>query len=118
MAPGLYQLELTSINKNPTCYKNQNNPSCIDHILTNSPKSFFKTETVSKGLSDFHKLFLSVFKLHFSKVKAKKILYRSFRDFNEDNFNRNLQNRLAAESVQEYVPFEKIFLEVLTNMCH
>ena len=34
--------ELTSINRNPTCYKNLNNPSCIDHILTNSPKIFFK----------------------------------------------------------------------------
>ena len=30
----LYQYELTSINKNPTCYKNPNNPSCIDYILT------------------------------------------------------------------------------------
>ena len=65
----LYQHELTSINKNPTCYKNPNNPSCIDHILTNSPK----IENVFKGLSDFHKLVLSVFKLHFSKAKAKKI---------------------------------------------
>ena len=37
----LYQHELTSMDRNPTCYKNQNNPSCIDHILTNSPKSFF-----------------------------------------------------------------------------
>ena len=55
----LYQHELTSINRNPTCYKNPNNPSCIDHILTNSPKSFFKTETVFTGLSDFHKLVLS-----------------------------------------------------------
>ena len=67
----LYQYNLTSINRYPTCYKNPNNPSCIDHILTNSPKSFFKTETVFTGLSDFHKLVLSVFKLHFSKAKAK-----------------------------------------------
>ena len=76
----LYQHQLTSISRNPTCYKNPNNPSCIDHILTNSPKSFFKTETVFTGLSDFHKLVLSAFKLHFSKVKAKEISYRNFRD--------------------------------------
>ena len=37
----LYQHELTSVNRYPTCYQNPNNPSCIDHILTNSPKSFF-----------------------------------------------------------------------------
>ena len=66
----LYQYELTSINRYPMCYKNPNNPSCIDHNLTNSPKSFFKIGTVFTGLSDFHKLVLSVFKLHFSKVMA------------------------------------------------
>ena len=30
----LYQHELTSINRNPMCYKNPNHPSCIDYILT------------------------------------------------------------------------------------
>ena len=47
----LYQQELTSINRYSTRYKNPNNPSCIDHILTNSPKSFLKTENVLTGLS-------------------------------------------------------------------
>ena len=70
----LYQHELTSINRYATCYKNPNNPSWIDHILTNSPMSFFKTETAFTGISDFHELFLSVFKLHFSKAKAKAML--------------------------------------------
>ena len=111
----LYQHGLTSINRYPTCYKNPNNPSCIDHILTNSPKSFFKTETVFTGLSDFHKLVLSVFKLHFSKAKAKEISYRDFRAFKENNFNRDLQNRLSAQSVEEYAPFEKVFLDVLNK---
>ena len=92
----------------PTCYKNLNNPSCIDHILTNSPKNFFKTETVFTGLSDFYKLVLSVFKLHFSKAKAKEISWRNFRDFKENSFNRDLQNRLSAQSVEEYAPFEKV----------
>ena len=83
----------------------------IDDILINSPKSFLKAETVFTGLSDFHKLVLSVFKLHFSKAKAKQISYRKFRDFKEDNFNRGLQNRLSAESVEEYGIFEKVFLD-------
>ena len=69
----LYQHELTSINRYPTCYKNSNNSSCIDHILTNSPMRFFKAENIFTGLSDFHKLVLSVFKLHFSKAKANII---------------------------------------------
>ena len=111
----LYQHEFASINRTPTCYKNPNNPSCIDHISTNSPKSFFKTETVFTRLSDFHKLVLSVFKLHFSKAKAKEISYKNFRDFKENNFNWDLQNRLSAQSVDEYAPFEKFFIDVLNK---
>ena len=97
----LYQHGLTSINRYPTCYKNPNNPSCIDHILTNSPKCCFKRETVFTGLSDFHKLVLSLFNLYFSKAKAKEMLYSNIRDFNENNFNRDLQNRLSAQYVEE-----------------
>ena len=37
----LYQHELYCINKNPTCYKNTNNPSNLDLILTNCSKTFF-----------------------------------------------------------------------------
>ena len=39
----LCQHELTFIKRNPMCYRKPNNPTCIDHILTNSPKSFLKT---------------------------------------------------------------------------
>ena len=81
----------------------------MDHILTNSPNSFFITETVFTRLSDFHKLVLSIFRLHFSKAKAKEILYRNFRDFKEDNFNQDLENRFSAESVEEYAHLKKIF---------
>ena len=100
----LYQHELTSINRNPTCYKNPNNPS---------PKSFFKTEAAFKELSDFYKLVLSVFKLHFSKTKANEISYRDFRDFKENNFNQNLQKRLSAQSVEQYTPFGSCLCKVV-----
>ena len=58
---------------------------------------------------------LSVFKLYFSKAKAKGISYRDFRDFKENNFNRDLQNRFSAQSVGEYASFEKVFLDVLNK---
>ena len=73
--------DLTSINRYPHVTKTQITLSCIDRILTNTPKSFFKTKTDFTGLSDFHKLVLSVFKLHFSKAKAKEKSQRNFRDF-------------------------------------
>ena len=46
----LYQHELKSLNKEATCYKNPNKPSCIDLILmTNCPRSFFNTELILQG---------------------------------------------------------------------
>ena len=90
----LYQHELTSINRNPTCYKNPNNPSCIDHILTNSPMSFLKQKLFLQGYHTFINWFYLYLSDFFSKVKAKEMSYRNFRDFKEDNFNRDLQNRL------------------------
>ena len=69
----LYQHELENVNKEPTCSKNSENPSCIDFILTNNSRSFFKTNIFFTGLSDFHKLVLSVFKTNFYKSKPKEI---------------------------------------------
>ena len=42
--------KLKSLNKDPTCYKNIDNPSCIDLFLTNSAKSFESTCTIETGL--------------------------------------------------------------------
>ena len=35
----LYQHELANTNKEPICYKNSENPSWIDFVLSNRPKS-------------------------------------------------------------------------------
>ena len=101
--------------KNPTRYKILNNLSCQDHILTNNPKSFFKAETIYPGLSDFHEMVSSVFKLHFLKTKDNEILYTNFKHLKEGTFNRGLQKRLSAESVEKYSSFQKKFLGVLNK---
>ena len=38
-----------------TRYKNPENASCIDLVLTNKPKSFLKSAVIETGLSDFIK---------------------------------------------------------------
>ena len=53
---------LTSLIKQPACYKNPNNPTCIDLILSNTPRSFQSTGVTEKGLSDFHLMTLTVTK--------------------------------------------------------
>ena len=45
--------------KEEICFKNIENPSCIDLFLTNSWQSFQNTAAVSTGLSDFLKVHIS-----------------------------------------------------------
>ena len=110
----LFQHELRSVNDKPTCYKNPDKHSCIDFILTNSPLSFHKSDCLFIGLSDCHKLVLSVFKINFSKSKPKEIIYRNFKKFDED-FNQQLRGRLSTELVDNYSSFENVFIDVLNR---
>ena len=48
------QHKLKALNEEATCFKNFDNPSCIDLFLTNSSKSFEKCLTIEKGMSDFY----------------------------------------------------------------
>ena len=53
--------------KKYTCFKNPQNPSCIDLIITNKPRNFKGSMTIETGLSDFHKLSLTVMKVFYEK---------------------------------------------------
>ena len=44
---------LNSLIKQSTCFKDPENPSCIDLILTNKPGSYQKTSVIEMGLFDF-----------------------------------------------------------------
>ena len=102
----LYQHELSSIVKESTCFKNVSNPSCIDLFLTNSALSFQHTLTVSCGLSDFHKLVMTVLKTTFSKNKPREIVYRNYKYFNSQNFNDELQFVLSKENTDSCSKFK------------
>ena len=56
----VYNLE--SLSNTPTCFKNPEKPSCIDLSLTNPKNNFDEAVVLESGLSDFHKLVVSVFK--------------------------------------------------------
>ena len=64
---------LTSLIKKPTCYKNFDQPSYIDLILTNKPNFFQKSDVYETGLSDFHLLTTTVFKMRFQKRQPQII---------------------------------------------
>ena len=90
----LYQHELKSLVKEKTCFKS--NSSCIDLFLINNTLSFQSTKTVSNGLSDFHKLVLTVLKTSIVKNKPREIQNRYF---DSRNFNRDLNEEFSPEYV-------------------
>ena len=77
---------LKSLVKQKTYFKNPDNPSCIDIILTNSPRSFQDSCLFETGFSDFHKLTTTVLKQYFPKKKPKIVNYKDYRNFRNDEF--------------------------------
>ena len=49
-------LALSSLNIEPTSFKNSKNPSCIDLLLTSFKPSFMKRNIFETGISDHHKM--------------------------------------------------------------
>ena len=81
--------------KEPTCYKSQENPSCIDLFITNSYRSFQKTSTVATGLSDFHLMTVTVLKTTFPKAAPRVITYRDYSDGFDVDFENDLIRNLG-----------------------
>ena len=109
----LFEHHAKNLVKDATCFKSIDNPSCIDLFLSNSPLSFQNTITVTTGLSDFHKLVLTVMKTTFPKAKPKIIYYRDYKKFDLEEFRRELRNELRTTVVLGYAHFEYIFLKIL-----
>ena len=111
----MYEYDAKNLVKQKTCFKSIENPSCIDVFLTNSYRSFNNTTTISTGLSDFHKMSITVLRSTFQKAKPKDIFYRDYKNFDEENFRENLKRKLNNVEIFEYDNFENIFLEDLSK---
>ena len=66
---------ISNLIKDYTCYKNLENPSCIDLILTNKPKLFLRSAVTETVLSDFYKIILVIEKTHFAKQTPQIVVY-------------------------------------------
>ena len=112
---GVYSLR--HLVKQKTCFKNPENPSCTDLILTNSPRSFQNSNVFEMGLSDFHKLTTTVLKKYFPKLKPKTVNYRDYRKFRNEEFRAQLDNEILKHDINNmgYQHFLNIFIEVLNK---
>ena len=84
--------DLSCLIKAPTCFKNAENPSCIDLILTNRPRNFQNSSLIETGLSDFHKLTVTVLKTNFRKMPPQIVRYRNYKQFSSANFYQELRS--------------------------
>ena len=88
---------LKSLIKQSTCYKNPDNPTCIDLLLANAPRSFQSTCVLEKRLSDFHLMTLTVMGKIFKKLQPRAINSSSTKNFSNEKFKSCLLNELRKE---------------------
>ena len=80
--------------KDNTCFKNPSKPSCIDLIITNRPTSFQNSVTIETGLSDFHKMTLTVMKVFYKKQKTNIVTYQNYKHFSNEAFMFDVKNSI------------------------
>ena len=105
---------LKNLVKEKTCFKSLQNPSTVDIFLTNNYRCFQGTCALSVGISDFHKLIITVMKSTFEKLPPRKVFYRDQRRFNEDDFRKELCEVLNYKGTNiNFTEFQELFLKVL-----
>ena len=105
--------DLSSLIYKPTCYKNFDKPKCIDPILTNKPSYFQHSNVFETGLSDFHLLTVTEFKMGFQKLKPQVIIYRNYKNFNNDRFQADIKT--CGFDTKDINSFKETILSVFSK---
>ena len=85
--------DLSSLIKKPTCYESHT-PSCIDLILTNRKHLLQLSNTFQTSLSNHHKLICTILKSGGYKGVPIEKIYRSYKTFHADQFQKILKIKL------------------------
>ena len=111
----VYEHELHNLVKEKTYFKSAHDPSYIDLILAKNAVTFQNKTTVFTGLSDFHKLVLTVLKTSITKSKPQRISYKDCKNFDSVRFNHELKYVLAKEKITSCTKFDEMFLRILNK---
>lgn len=102
---------LKNLIKTNTCYMGGNvSPSSIDVMLTNCPRSFFHTHTVSTGISDCHVLTGSFLKSTYRRSEPIEIEYRNYKKLHSEctQFMEEIKNiEIPSENEDPNLLFEQ-----------
>ena len=66
-------------------------------------------------VSDFHKLTVVSLRSQVLKASAKRKFYRNHKNFDEDNFNKDLKLKFDSLEELDYCLFENTFIDVLNT---
>ena len=107
---------LTNLIRYETCFT-KNHKSTTDLVIPNKPKCFQNTCITETGLSGFHKLILTFFKIQITRLKAKIIFCRNYKHFEDSRFLEDLNSTdfsLNKDNLKENYNFitEKFFSAV------
>ena len=108
--------------KEKACFKNPQNPTCIDLILANRPRSFQDSTVLEAGLPDFHKMCVTVMKMYHCRQKPSVITYRKLKIFSNIEFTKDLEEHFTKFEHFGNIPFNlsketvNIILEKLRNL--
>ena len=80
-------------------------------FLTNRPKNLQNSTVIETGLSDFHKMSLTVMKVFYKKPRLKTVRYRIYHNFDKELFINEVKNSIEQEYCQnqslEFGSFKK-----------
>ena len=72
-------------------------------MLTNKPKSFYKSYSFVTGLSDYHRLIVSILRTSFEKLPPKFVTYRNQKNFHESDFLRDLDSKSYTKTANIHI---------------
>ena len=108
---------LKNLIKDPTCFKNAQNPTSIDMILTNRSEDFRTSCCIETGISDFHKMVISILNADYKKIKPTKVRYSNYKKFNIGHFKAELTQSLRTYELENitYDEFKETFVGILNK---
>ena len=70
-------------------------------MLTNKPQCFKHSCVIETGLSDFHRMTITVMKATFEKLQPRVVNYRDYKYFENCRFRADLLSELIKVDIEE-----------------
>ena len=92
--------KLNNVVDGATCFKNPENPSCIDLILTSRRRSSQECHIIESGLLDFNRMTNTFMKVYFKTEAPSITYYRDYKMFNTQHILQDIFVNLQKGNVE------------------